>query len=149
MNMIRHVTACSRSVPVRFWMLPLFLWASLPVFGVVATNTNATASIAGNGLPQSVYSNANNRPDPFLPVKRKGSHSDTRLAVNESELHLKGILWHPTKPVAIVNHQPIALNETVTLKISSGDVTAKAISIERERVILKLSDRQIELQLER
>lgn len=98
---------------------------------------------------QSAYSNTNNRPDPFLPVKLKGKSASPMASVNDHELHLQGILWHPTKPAAVVNRQSIALNETVTLKLSSGDVPVRAISIERDRVILKIADREVELQLEK
>ena len=97
----------------------------------------------------SSYNNANNRPDPFLPVRLKGRGPDPVVTVNEGELHLQGILWHPTRPVAVVNRQRVFLNDTVTIRLNSGEHSVKAIAIEREKVVLKVDDRQVELVLER
>lgn len=116
--------------------------------GSVAPNTDAKPSVE---LPsKSSYSNTNNRPDPFLPVKLKGAKSaDSKAVFDDRDLHLQGILWHPTNPVAIVNRQRLFLNEPATLKLSSGDTTVRAVTIERDRVVLKIDNRQVELQIER
>ena len=135
--------------PIAAGLLLLFLGPLGPLQAAAPADKDAKTDTGSPGLPQSSYNNTNNRPDPFWPVKRKSSGPDLRSAVNESELHLKGILWHPTRPVAIINRQPMALNETVTLKLSTGDVAAKAISIERDRVVLMIAEHRVELQLER
>src|SRR5690242_12569673 len=64
------------------------------------TNEAATAS-------KSTYTNSNNRPDPFLPVKLKNKSFEAKVVLDDRELHLEGILWHPTTPAAIVNRQRI------------------------------------------
>lgn len=117
-----------------------------------AISLNAANSQAPDGkfgVSQSHYSNNNNRSDPFLPVRLKGRGPEPRIAVSQSELHLQGIIWHATKPVAVINRQRVELNGSVTLRLNSGDRTAKAVAIERDRVVLRVDDRDIELVLER
>jgi hypothetical protein len=114
----------------------------------------AAASAPGNqnGAPDlalSTYGNANNRPDPFLPVRLKAKGAETKGIVDESELQLQGILWDPTKPVAIINRQRVSLNEVVTLKLSSGEHLVKATAMHRDRVVLKVDDREVELRMAR
>ena len=96
----------------------------------------------------SVYDNSNNRPDPFLPVgmKRKGPEAEATLS--DTELKLQGILWDPEKPIAIINRQRVGLNQTVSLALRAGEVTVTAIAIQRDKVVLKLDKRQIELELD-
>ncbi len=101
-----------------------------------------------NEIPRSAYSNQNSRPDPFLPVKLKGIGLEAKASVADQGLHLQGILWDPVKPAAIINRQRVVLNETVVLKLNMGECTVKATRIERERVVLKMDTREIELQLE-
>lgn len=127
--------------------------------GVLALSLSfavGTADSAANPAPdkrqpaQSSYSNTNDRPDPLLPVRLKGARgAEPRLTVNQSDLRLQGIIWHSSKPAAVVNRQRIGLNETVTIRLTSGDHAVKAIVIDRDRVVLKVDDRRVELQLER
>lgn len=113
-----------------------------------ATDTNATPTAADIAL--SSYDNSNNRPDPFLPIKLKNVATNPRSTVGlDGDLKLQGILADPAKPVAIINRQPVALNETVTLRLPSGEMVVKAIRIDRDRVVLKAGDREIELQIPR
>lgn len=74
--------------------------------------------------------------------------SEDKATVSDSELKLQGIVMHPTKPIAVINRQSVGLNEQVTLKLRSGEIAAKAILIERSRVVLKIGDRNVELRLE-
>ena len=138
---------CSTPFLVTMILGFLFCASWLPV--MAASDTTAPPGSPLNPQVPSTYNNANKRPDPFLPVKLKGRGPEVKVTFNDSELHLRGILWHPTKPVAIINRQSIGLNETVTLKLSSGEFSAKAVSIEREKVVLKLGDHEVTLQLER
>jgi hypothetical protein len=98
---------------------------------------------------KSVYNNLNNRPDPFLPVKSKGKGVEAKADFDDGEFKLQGILWDPTNPVAVVNRKRIFLNESATLKLPSGEATVTAVSIDRNRVVLKVGSRQVELQMER
>lgn len=116
--------------------------------GAQAVDTNATTN--GADVVLSAYDNSNNRPDPFLPVKLKNVATNPRGTVGlDADLKLQGILADPAKPVAIINRQPVALNETVTLRLPSGEMMVKAIRIERDRVVLRAGDREIELQIPR
>lgn len=127
------------------WILVLVVAASRLLAAPSATN--AVPSSDKDSPAVSTYHNDNNRPDPFLPAKMKGKGVEARAVFDDREFHLQGILWHPTNPVAIINRKRVLLNETMTLKISSGDAIVKAVTIERDRVILNVGNRQVELKL--
>lgn len=132
-------------------------WMSLVFGSLLATAISGEANQAPTNpsLPQpeamvrSVYSNANNRPDPFWPVKLKSLGANVPVSVDYSDLQLQGILWDPEKPVAIISRQRVGLNQTVAVNLRGGVVQVKAVSIQRTNVVLKIGDRQVELRLER
>jgi hypothetical protein len=135
----------------RLATLPIILCAACFCTARAADPGDAKGKPAGDKSPQvlSIYSNSNKRPDPLLPVRLKGKRHDPKVAADDREMRLQGILWHPTKPVAVVNRTSIALNESATLKLSTGEFQVKAIAIERDRAVLLVDDRQVELRLER
>jgi hypothetical protein len=120
---------------------------SVPVGSTAAAANAASSAPSLSSIPRSAYVNSNERPDPFLPVRLKNKGSEPLVPVNHGELQLQGIMWHPTKPAAVVNRKRIELNETVTLKLNTGDHAVKAVVIDRDRVVLKMGEQQIELRL--
>jgi hypothetical protein len=145
------MTATTIKRPLCLAALVASVAISMPAAVLAAAPSEAPGNggAAASSIPQSSYSNANNKPDPFLPVALKGKPSDTNAPVSTFELQLQGIIWHPTKPAAVVNRQRIELNETVTFKLNSGSLTVKVIAIDRNRVVLKSGEQQIELRLAR
>jgi hypothetical protein len=62
-------------------------------------------------------------------------------------LKLKGILYDPVRPSAVVNGQLVELNKTVTVSTEQGDIEVKALEITREFVMLEVGGRKVELRL--
>jgi hypothetical protein len=63
------------------------------------------------------------------------------------ELQLKGILYHATRPAALVNDKVVELNKPVAVKTAHGDVSVRALEITREIVLLEVGGQKLELRL--
>jgi hypothetical protein len=62
-------------------------------------------------------------------------------------LKLKGILYDPVHPSAMVNGELLELNKTVTVRTEQGDVEVKAVEITREIVSLDVGGHKVQLRL--
>ena len=116
----------------------------------IQTNRVAVSATSGSDLEliRSVYKPDKAR-DPFLKPGTMAIGSDGRETATAGQLvlRLQAILWSPANPSAVVNDQLLDINKSVIFSTASGDVKVKAVEIGRERVVLEVGGRRVELRL--
>ncbi len=87
--------------------------------------------------------------DPFgnQPVAEPTAGAAPIAVAVPVELQLKGILYHATRPAALVNDKVVELNKPVTVKTAHGDLQVRALEITREIVLLEVGGQKLELRL--
>jgi hypothetical protein len=81
-----------------------------------------------------------------LAESTSGSGKTSPIVVS-GMLKLKGILYDPIRPSAVVNGQLVTLNKPVKVPTEQGDTEVKAVEITRELVVLEVGDQKVELRL--
>jgi hypothetical protein len=127
---------------ILFLVLFLFIcaWADAATKGAPRPNLELTAS---------AYVSQTER-DPFgagITQLPDASGARTNGTAALGMLKLKGILYDPVHPSAMVNGELLELNKTVTVRTEQGDVEVKAVQITREIVSLEVGGRKVELRL--
>jgi type II secretory pathway component PulC len=69
------------------------------------------------------------------------------VATSALDLRLQGILYSSKDPTASINNQLVHRNVPTTLKLEGGELRVKAVEITRDRVILEVEGRQVELRM--
>jgi hypothetical protein len=91
----------------------------------------------------------------YAPTKSRNPFIKTKASLIETkgtgelplDLHLEGILYSASNPSAIVNGQLLLLNKNVTVKSNGESVTIRATDITRQRVLLDVQGKSVELRL--
>lgn len=150
----RRATTGSLSAPLRvvgvlafgqaifFLVLFLFIcaWAGAATKGAPRPNLELTSSAY---VPQTER-------DPFgsgFAQSLDPSGAKTSETAVSGMLKLKGILYDPVHPSAMVNGTLLELNKPVTVQTEQGAVEMKAVEITRESVSLEVGGRKVELRL--
>jgi hypothetical protein len=125
-------------------MVFLVAWLFLCAMAGAETTTNQVSGFAP-ALVKSTYTVTTPR-DPF--TVRKVMVAAAGEAGVLSELVLRGIVQHPTRPAAMVNDAVLELNETATVHTHRGPIDVKAVQITRDRVVLEAGGEKIELRID-
>jgi hypothetical protein len=124
--------------------LVLFLFVCAWAHGATAGKPTIDLQVIGSSYaPQKERS-------PFgsgMVEPADGAAAKTGRTVAPGMLILKGILYDPVRPSAVVNGQLVELNKSVTVPTEQGNVEVKALEITREFVVLEIRDRKVELRL--
>ncbi len=110
-------------------LLFLVIWLFVCASAGAATQKPATAAPVAPELRPSVYQPVAVR-DPFLPPGTKLS-GPAVVAVGADKFRLEGILWHPTRPSAIINSRLVELNRPAKVATAVGKVEVEAVEITR------------------
>lgn len=151
---VGRATSSSLSAPLRavrilafcqaIIFLVLFLFVCAWAHGATAAKPTVDLQVIGSSYaPQRERS-------PFgsgIVAPADGSSTKTDRTIAPGMLTLKGILYDPVRPSAVVNGQLVELNKSVAVPTEHGNIEVKAVEITRELVVLKIADQKVELRL--
>lgn len=141
-------------LPVALRWVGLLAVGQMVLFAVIflflcAVGYAAAPAVNPLELRVSEYAPKSER-DPFgsQPVAvAPGATSAPAAVTVPVELKLQGILYHATRPAALINDKTVELNKPVTVKTAHGEVPVRALEITREIVLLEVGGQKLELRL--